>query len=165
MIKRRGGAARSRIAPARRRGRRRGGRAGTCRGWAACAPWPRAAGRQWSAVADRGSPALRRANGRHTVCYEGPMSDSEPVRYDPEYIRRYYDTFGEREWDRFAAEAPAVDLVNFHIHRWYLQHYIRPGDRVLEAGAGPGRFTLELVRLGAQVLVGDISPGQLALNA
>jgi len=92
------------------------------------------------------------------------MPDPEPTRYDPEYIRRFYDEFGEREWNRFAEEAAPVDLVNFHVHRWYLQQYIRAGDRVLEAGAGPGRFTIELVRLGAQVLVGDISPGQLALH-
>jgi ubiquinone/menaquinone biosynthesis C-methylase UbiE len=35
---------------------------------------------------------------------------------------------------------------------------------VLEVGAGPGRFTIELARLGAQVTVSDLSPGQLELN-
>ncbi len=35
---------------------------------------------------------------------------------------------------------------------------------MLEAGAGPGRFTLELAEIGARVVVGDISPGQLALH-
>ncbi len=33
---------------------------------------------------------------------------------------------------------------------------------VLDAGAGPGRFTIQLARLGARVTVGDISAGQLA---
>ncbi|HUS17996.1 MAG TPA: class I SAM-dependent methyltransferase, partial [Chloroflexia bacterium] len=84
-------------------------------------------------------------------------------QYDPGYVRAYYDTYGEREWTRLA-EGPTSRL-NFHIHQHYLQHYIRPGDHVLEAGAGPGRFTIELAACGARTTVGDISPVQLALNA
>ena len=54
--------------------------------------------------------------------------------------------------------------VAFHLHRHYLTKFIRIGDRVLEAGAASGRFTVELARLGATVVVTDISPGQLELN-
>jgi SAM-dependent methyltransferase len=39
------------------------------------------------------------------------------------------------------------------------------GYRVLDAGAGPGRFSRELALLGATVVAGDISPGQLELHA
>src|SRR5436309_2464115 len=89
-------------------------------------------------------------------------------RYDPDYVRRFYDAYGAREWGRFEPgpdnpRAPA-NLVNLHIHRWFLRRYIRPGDHVLDVGAGPGRFTIELARLGADVVVADISPGQLELN-
>jgi SAM-dependent methyltransferase len=35
---------------------------------------------------------------------------------------------------------------------------------VLEIGAGPGRFTIQLAQLGARVTVTDISPRQLELN-
>ncbi len=38
------------------------------------------------------------------------------------------------------------------------------GNRVLEAGAGPGRFTIVLADIGTRIVVGDISPQQLALN-
>jgi SAM-dependent methyltransferase len=48
-------------------------------------------------------------------------------------------------------------------HVRMLEGYVRPGDRVLDAGAGPGRFTLEMLRLGAHVTALDISPGQLEL--
>jgi len=58
-----------------------------------------------------------------------------------------------------------MDRVNFEVHRRFLDEWIRPGDRVLEAGAGPGRFTLELARIGARVVVGDISSRQLELHA
>lgn len=57
-----------------------------------------------------------------------------------------------------------MDRVNFHVHRHYLQEYIRPGNHVLDVGAGPGRFTIELARLGASIHVGDLSPAQLELN-
>lgn len=84
------------------------------------------------------------------------------ARYDPDQLRRFYDAYGEREWERL--EANASGRVGFHIHRSFLQRYVQPGDHVLEAGAGPGRFTIELARLGAKVTVGDISPVQLGLN-
>jgi SAM-dependent methyltransferase len=82
--------------------------------------------------------------------------------YDAAYMRSFYDTYGEREWERF--ERSPMDRVNFHVHRHYLQEFIRAGDTVLDVGAGPGRFTIEMARLGARVHVGDLSPAQLELN-
>ncbi len=83
-------------------------------------------------------------------------------KYDPQRIARYFDELGEREWERLEADAPA--WVSFHVHRHYLKLYVGAGDRVLEAGAGAGRFTIELASLGAEVTVGDLSEGQLRLN-
>ncbi|HYP54661.1 MAG TPA: class I SAM-dependent methyltransferase, partial [Pyrinomonadaceae bacterium] len=45
-----------------------------------------------------------------------------------------------------------------------LERFVQSGDNVLEVGAGPGRFTIELARLGARVTVGDASRVQLELN-
>lgn len=84
------------------------------------------------------------------------------MSYDPERAAAFYDEYGEREWQRF--ETGSTSRVSLELHRHYLQKFVRPGDRVLDVGAGPGRFTLELARLGAHVVVADISPGQLALN-
>ena len=33
----------------------------------------------------------------------------------------------------------------------YIQAYLKPGDRVLEMGAGTGRYSLTLAKLGAEV--------------
>jgi ubiquinone/menaquinone biosynthesis C-methylase UbiE len=41
---------------------------------------------------------------------------------------------------------------------------VQSGDRVLEVGAGPGRFTIALAGIGALVTVTDVSAGQLELN-
>jgi SAM-dependent methyltransferase len=77
-------------------------------------------------------------------------------------VRAYYDDLGCAEWDRLVASPRA--RVALEIHRRLLVRLIQPGWRVLELGAGPGRFTIELAQLGVTVVVSDISPVQLALN-
>lgn len=85
------------------------------------------------------------------------------MAHDPDYTRDFYDAYGgEREWTRFHSDI--AGLVSLRLHTRFLERYISSGQRVLEAGAGPGRFTIELARLGAWVVVGDISPVQLAEN-
>ena len=81
--------------------------------------------------------------------------------WDPTRTAEYFDDLGESEWLRFEnGRTPGPSLTT---HVRMLEGYARPGDRVLDAGAGPGRFTLELLRLGAHVTALDISPGQLEL--
>ena len=85
------------------------------------------------------------------------------VPYDPGYIAGYFDEYGEREWERF--DATPMDRVGLEVHLRLLREFVTQGMRVLDAGAGPGRFTLELARLGATVVAGDISPRMLELHA
>ena len=92
-----------------------------------------------------------------------PRPPDQPASdYNPEAIAGYFDQYGLREWNRLI-ETP-VDEVSLYLHTYYLERYIQPGMRVLEIGAGAGRFTQVLARIGARVLVGDISHGQLDLN-
>jgi len=82
--------------------------------------------------------------------------------WDPERAASFFDDYGEQEWARFEdGRTPAPSLA---VHLEHLRRFIRTGDRVLDVGAGPGRFTIELARLGADVVVADLSPGQLELN-
>ena len=81
---------------------------------------------------------------------------------DREAIRAYYDEMGEAEWRRL--EETPRGRVSFEVHRRFLARFIRPHARVLEVGAGPGRFTLQLAALGASVAVTDISSVQLELH-
>jgi SAM-dependent methyltransferase len=80
-----------------------------------------------------------------------------------EAVRQYYDRFAEQEEDRLTKDIPG--RVSFDIHRRFLTRHIKPGWRVLEVGAGPGTFTVVLASLGAQIVVTDLSPVQLGLNA
>ncbi len=82
--------------------------------------------------------------------------------YDAKTIAEFYDAYGEKEWERLVLTPR--DQVSFHIHKHYLEKSIKAGDKVLEAGAGAGRFTIELAKLGTKITVGDISKVQLELN-
>ena len=84
------------------------------------------------------------------------------AKYDPKLIEGHFDDVGMREWDRL--DTTPHGKVQFHIHQHYLQKYIKQGDRVLEIGSGPGRFTIELGKIGASIGVVDISKEQLRLN-
>ena len=82
--------------------------------------------------------------------------------YNGDHIARYFDDYGEREWERLTATP--LDEISLHIHTHYLKTSLTPGQRVLEIGAGAGRFTQVLGEIGVRVVVADISPVQIDLN-
>ena len=84
------------------------------------------------------------------------------MKYNRAQVEVFFDSYGEREWSRLVKD-PA-GLVSLHIHQHYLQKYVTSNDSVLEVGAGAGRFTIELAKLGALITIGDISSEQLRLN-
>jgi len=84
------------------------------------------------------------------------------VTYDPDWVRSYYDRLGSREWERW--DASPVEQVKFEVHLYYLRQYLAATDRILEIGAGPGRFTQQLAKTTNKIVVADISPVQLQLN-
>jgi SAM-dependent methyltransferase len=77
-------------------------------------------------------------------------------------MRDFYDELGELEWDRLFANVRG--RVSFEVHRRFLRRFVSAGAHVLEIGAGPGRFTIEIAELGATVDVTDLSEVQLDLH-
>jgi SAM-dependent methyltransferase len=71
-------------------------------------------------------------------------------------VRAYYARFGEREWARL--ENPDDGVVEFAITCHTLATYLPPGGRVLDIGAGPGRYTIWLAQRGYRVVLADLSP-------
>jgi len=84
------------------------------------------------------------------------------MTYDPPAVAAYFDDLAEGEWQRF--DKSALGAIHEHIHNLYLERFVPKESRVLEIGAGPGRFTQTLHRLGCRIVVADISDVQLALN-
>lgn len=87
---------------------------------------------------------------------------SKHVSYNPEWVADHYDEYGEQEWERFT-RSPA-DEVNLFVHTHYLKQFVKPGSRVLDVGAGPGRFTQIMSDITCQVVATDISQVQLDLH-
>lgn len=87
---------------------------------------------------------------------------SEPFAWDPQRAASFYDEYGENEWTRFEDGRTPAPSLNVHLE--HLRRFVDAGDRVLDLGAGPGRFTIELAELGADVTVADLSARQLELN-
>lgn len=66
-------------------------------------------------------------------------------------IRDYYDGEVEAEWGRID------NRPEFLITRRYIERYVKPGDKVLDIGGGPGRYALWLAERGCDVTLVDLS--------
>ncbi|MDL2319143.1 class I SAM-dependent methyltransferase [Eubacteriales bacterium OttesenSCG-928-A19] len=82
--------------------------------------------------------------------------------YNPEIPRNRYDNYGDREWSRLEKDGHGELLYRVHLD--ILERYVRPADRVLEIGAGSGRYTKDLATMCRELTVGDISSHQIAFN-
>ncbi|MBL8026358.1 MAG: class I SAM-dependent methyltransferase [Fibrobacteres bacterium] len=72
-------------------------------------------------------------------------------------ISAAYDINAEREWNRL--EHDPFHSLEFIVTSHFLKKYLPKQGRILDAGGGPGRYSLELCRLDYEVVLADISPG------
>jgi len=77
---------------------------------------------------------------------------------DPE---RYYDEHGAGEWDRLTASP--VHRLEFESTTDALARRLPDSGRVLDAGGGPGRYSLWLAERGHEVVHCDLSTAQIEL--
>ncbi len=66
------------------------------------------------------------------------------------------------EWTRW--KSSPLQQIDFAIHIHYLHQYLKREHRVLEVGAGAGRFTREIAAVAERVVVVDISQEKLQRN-
>lgn len=84
------------------------------------------------------------------------------MSYNPDIPRDRYDNYGDREWTRL--ERDGHGLLLYAVHMDVLRERVGAADRVLEIGAGSGRFTKELVNMCGELTVADISSRQIEFN-
>ena len=84
------------------------------------------------------------------------------MSYNPEIPKNRYNSYEDREWTRLEKDGHGILLYQVHLD--ILKRYIDQDDKVLEIGAGSGRYTKDIVNMCRELTVGDISAHQIEFN-
>ena len=76
-------------------------------------------------------------------------------------VKAFYDDYGIKEWNRL--DENAYSRINYLLHMHFIKEHLEPGMKVLDAGCGTGRFSIEFAKLGCDVTLFDISEEQLRI--
>jgi len=76
-----------------------------------------------------------------------------------EIVKEFYGQYVRKEWRRLVRDA--YHGLEFATTLHFLSKYLPPSGLVLDAGGGPGRYTMELARRGYQVVLLDYTPANL----
>jgi SAM-dependent methyltransferase len=77
-------------------------------------------------------------------------------------VRKYYSEQSIREWKRLAIDP--YHRLEFDTTMHFVKKYLpKKKGLILDAGGGPGRYTVELCKLGHEVILLDLSPEMLGI--
>ena len=75
-------------------------------------------------------------------------------------VRDYYTGQVRKEWNRLVKDA--YHRLEFETTLHFLEEHLPKKGLILDAGGGPGRYTIELARRGYEVVLLDMTPANLA---
>lgn len=73
-------------------------------------------------------------------------------------VKQFYDENAQKEWERLERHP-----FEFILTLSMLERYIKPGNRVLDIGGGPGRYSIHFAEMGCDVTLVDLSDGNIDL--
>ena len=76
-------------------------------------------------------------------------------------VTELYDQNAEREWQRLVKDP--YHTIEFRVVMHHLLKHLPPVGTILDAGGGPGRYSIELCKHGYEVVLLDLSPGNITL--
>lgn len=76
-------------------------------------------------------------------------------------VRKYYAQTAAKEWRRLVKDA--YHRLEFETTLHFLKKHLPPKGLILDAGGGPGRYTVELAKLGYNMVLFDLSPKLLKI--
>jgi len=71
-------------------------------------------------------------------------------------VKKYYQEYGIKEWKRLTKNS--YHKLEFDTTLHFLKKYLPKKGLILDAGGGPGRYTIELAKLGYDVVLLDLTP-------
>ena len=75
-------------------------------------------------------------------------------------VEKYYNNNANQEWNRFNTPFPKFE---FEATKMLIKKYFPKEGFICDIGCGPGRYALELLKLGYKVTLIDISNKSLEL--
>ena len=76
-------------------------------------------------------------------------------------VKKYYTDYGIGEWNRL--DKNPFKKLEFLTTMHYLKKHLPKKGRILDAGGGPGRYTIELAKRGYNVILLDYTPELLKI--
>ena len=70
-------------------------------------------------------------------------------------VRKYYNELGINEWKRLVKDP--YHRLEFDTTMYFLTKYLPKRGMVLDAGGGPGRYAIELAKLGHEIILLDLA--------
>ncbi len=74
-------------------------------------------------------------------------------------VKKFYTGEVRKEWKRLVRDA--YHRLEFETTLHFLEKYLPKRGRILDAGGGPGRYSVELARRGYEVVLLDLTPANL----
>ena len=68
-------------------------------------------------------------------------------------VREHYNLDPQKEWDRLKTKHPHEKYITIHM----MDRYVKPGDKILDIGGGPGHYSIHYAGLGHDVTLLDLS--------
>lgn len=76
-------------------------------------------------------------------------------------VEKFYREYGIKEWRRLAKDP--YHQLEFNTTMHFLKKYLPKKGLILDAGGGPGRYSIELAKLGYNVVLLDLTPKLLEI--
>ncbi len=76
---------------------------------------------------------------------------------DLSIVAEEYDQDPEREWRRLTSDP--YHSLEFLVNMHHIRKHLPQNGNVLDAGGGPGRYSIEMCKAGYSVVLLDLSPG------